>query len=400
VLSLLRKIKNMKKINLTIIAIAILLTIISSCSESQKLKNQTLKPYPTTLGLGFQYKIYHNSLETSTLYIQTDDIEYRVTLRAYADFRSKTVIYEHSQQIIGDANSVQCVPIPVRLSQYALEILVFNPNNNKSYNDVIWVDKTISGEQSLLGTDETDEVFVKKYIAVGSALLFETVKPKTDVLYLRYFDDNYKPAPPPHISKTLLFNPLRGAKNTFSIPKNEYYTFQKKGLYFIQSDTLTMSGIFINVVDTDFPKLTDIDDLTLSIRYITKNEEYQRLISKNVDTKMELDRFWLERAGSKEKARGMIRLYYNRIQLSNEYFTSYKAGWKTDQGIIFTIFGNPTRVQKTESYEYWYYRRTGNRDSVEFVFDNKNGIYILRRNPLLEQPWSAEIFAWRSGNVN
>ena len=384
----------------TIIAIAILLTIISSCSESQKLKNQTLKPYPITLGLGFQYKIYHNSLEASTLYIQTDDTEYRVTLRAYDNFRSKNVIYEHSQQIVGAANSVQSVPIPVRLSQYALEILVFNPNNNKSYKDAIWVNKTVSGEQSILATDENDEAFVKKYIPIGSALLFETVNPKADVLYIRYFDENYKPAPPPHISKTLLFNPLRGAKNTFSILKDEFYTFPKKGLYFIQSDTLTTSGIFINAVDADFPKLTEIDDLTLSIRYITKNEEYQRLIAKNEDTKIELDRFWLERAGSKEKARGMIRLYYNRIQLSNEYFTSYKAGWKTDQGIIFTIFGNPTRVQKTEDYEYWYYRRTGNRDSVEFVFDNRDGVYVLRRSPLYEQPWSAEIFAWRSGTVN
>jgi GWxTD domain-containing protein len=384
----------------TIIAIAILLIIISSCSESQKLKNQTLKPYPITLGLGFQYKIYHNSLEASTLYIQTDDTEYRVTVRAYNNFRSKTVIYEHSQQIVGAANSVQSVPIPVRLQQYALEILVFNPNNNKSYNDAVWIDKTPSGEQSLLATDANEAVFIKKYIAIGESLLFESINPKSNVLFIRYFDDDYKPAPPPYISKNLLFNPLKGAKNVFSIPKNELYTFPKKGLYFIQSDTLTTSGIFINAVDADFPKLTEIDDLTLSIRYIAKNEEYTRLTSKHTDAKIELDRFWLSLAGDKEKARGMIRVYYNRIQLSNEYFTSYKAGWKTDRGIIFTIFGNPTRVQKTEDYEYWYYRRTANRDAVEFVFDKQNGIYILRRSPLLEQPWSAEIFAWRSGIVN
>lgn len=386
--------------HIKIIIIAILLTIISSCSESQKLKNQPLKPYPITLGLGFQYKIYHNSLEASTLYIQTDDTEYRVTVRAYNDFRSKTVIYEHSQQIVGAANSVQSVPIPVRLSQYALEILVFNPNNNKRYNDAVWIDKTPSGEQSLLATDANENVFIKKYIAIGESLLFESTNPKSNVLFIRYFDDDYKPAPPPYISKSLLFNPLKGAKNNFSIPKNELYTFPKKGLYFIQSDTSTTNGIFINAVDADYPKLTEIDDLTLSIRYITKNEEYTRLTSKHTDTKIELDRFWLALAGDKEKARGMIRVYYNRIQLSNEYFTSYKAGWKTDRGIIFTIFGNPTRVQKTEHYEYWYYRRTANRDAVEFVFDKQNGIYILRRSPLLEQPWSAEIFAWRSGIVN
>ncbi|MFT5834014.1 MAG: GWxTD domain-containing protein [Cognaticolwellia sp.] len=383
-----------------IIAIIVILTIISSCSESKKLKNETLRPYPTTLGIGFQYKIYHNSSDVSTLYIQTYSTEYRVTIRAYEDFRSKNLIYEHTQQVIGAAHSVQSIPIPIRLSQYALEVLIFNPNDSKRYSDAVFVDKTASGEQSLLAIDENETVFLKKYIPIGKSLLFESTDTKTELLFIRYFDESYRPALPPHIPKSLLFSPLRGAKNTFSIPKNELYTFPKKGLYFIQSDTSTVNGIFINAVDNDFPKLTDIDELTLSIRYIAKNEEYKRLTSKSTDAKVELDRFWLARAGDKEKARKMIRLYYNRVQLSNEYFTSYKAGWKTDRGIVFTIFGKPTKVQKTERYEYWYYKRTSNRDFVAFIFDKPNGIYILRRNPQFAQPWGAEVFAWRMGNLN
>ena len=87
------------------------------------------------------------------------------------------------------------------------------------------------------------------------------------------------------------------------------------------------------------------------------------------------------------------------MQLANEFFTTYKEGWKTDRGIIFTVFGMPTTVQKTATYEYWYYKRTSERDLVEFTFDKVDGLYLLRRSPSYTQPWSAEVFAWRSGRV-
>lgn len=375
-----------------------LFSIIVSCSSGKKLKNESLSPYSVSLEMGFHYKVYHKSTEFSELYLQSVGNEYRVTIRAYENFRSKEVLYENTHQIVSTTNAIEKIKIPINKKQYALEILLFDLSNNKAYSDAIWIDKIGVNEQTMEVFDDKNTAFLKQFITVNNGLQFNYSNSDLPI-YIKYFDKNYKPALPPQAFQDLFFSPLKGAKNTLRIPQNEVFTFVKEGLYFIHTDTTSENGIFIKVVDSDFPKLTKAEDLTLSIRYITKNDEYNRLTSKSTDPKNELDRFWLARTSNKERAKALIRLYYSRVQLSNEYFTSYKEGWKTDRGIIFTIFGKPTRVQKTKDSEYWYYKRTPFRNFAEFTFDKKNATFILKRSPILEQTWSSQIYAWRSGEV-
>ena len=123
------------------------------------------------------------------------------------------------------------------------------------------------------------------------------------------------------------------------LKSDEAFTLDRQGLYLVQIDSSSKEGLFINCVDEHFPKITQLKELASCLRYITKKEEYQNITNPNLDTKLELDKFWLSRAGNKNKARLLIRLYYNRIQLANEYFSTYKKGWKTDRGMIYTVFG-------------------------------------------------------------
>ncbi len=387
----------MKATKVIWIIIAVI-ALLSSCSETKRLKDETMNPYSSELDMGFHYRLFHHSKEASTLFVQSYAMEYRVTIRVYEDFRSKALVYENTERIFADANSVQKVTVPIRLKQYALEILIFNTNDNATFRDAILVDKTVVNHQKILPIDEANEPILKKYVKVGERVKFDNTNDEK-VIYLRYFEDNYKPVLPPHISQKLIFNPLRGTDKMYRIESGEYFQLKDKGLYFAQTDSTTQQGIFIKVVGENYPKLTAVSDLTWSIRYITKNEEYKRLTNPKNNAKIELDRFWLARTEDKDRARALISTYYNRIQLANEYFTTYKEGWKTDRGIIFTIFGKPTRVQKTAKYEYWYYRRNENRDFVEFTFDKRNGTYLLRRNPTYAQSWGVEVFAWRSGDV-
>ncbi|MFK7948232.1 MAG: GWxTD domain-containing protein [Saprospiraceae bacterium] len=386
------------KINRIIITTIAIITLLSSCSETKRLKNETLKPYPTELEMGFHYRLFHHSKDASTLFVQSYAMEYRVTIRVYEDFRSKALVYENTERLFGDANSIQKVTVPIRLKQYALEILIYNTNDNGTFRDAILVDKTVTNNQMLLPIDEKNQPILKSYQTVGKKVKFDIATEK-EVIYLRYFDNVYKPVLPPHVSQKLMFNPLRGTDKIYKIKKGEYFQLKDKGLYFVQTDSLSKQGLFLKSVDNNYPKLTEASDLTWSVRYITKNEEYKRLTNSKNDSKLELDRFWLARTEDKDRARNLISTYYNRIQLANEYFTTYKEGWKTDRGIIFTIFGQPTRVQKTAKYEYWYYRRTSERDFVEFIFDKQDGTYLLRRNPMYAQSWDVEIFAWRSGKI-
>lgn len=385
------------KFNIFIIII-ILITLFSGCSETKKLKNEKMNPYSNDLEMGFHYRLFHHSSDASTLFVQSSAMEYRVTIRVFENFRSKALVYENTERFFAEANSVQKVIVPIRLKQYALEILIYNTNNKNSFRDAIFVDKTVINHQTLLPKNDKNQVILESYQNVGTEVKFDVAN-DNKVVYLKYFSYVFKPALPPHVTKNQTFNPLQGNYETFTIRKDEYFKLEKEGLYFVQTDTTSRLGIFLKVVDNNYPKLTEASDLSWSIRYITKNEEYKRLTHPDNDSKLELDRFWLARTKDKNKARKLISRYYNRIQLSNEYFTTYKEGWKTDRGIIFTIFGKPTTVQKTERYEYWFYKRTADRDFVEFTFDRNNETYILRRKPAYNQPWDVEVFNWRSGRI-
>ena len=67
--------------------------------------------------------------------------------------------------------------------------------------------------------------------------------------------------------------------------------------------------------------------------------------------------------GNIDKARELIRIYYTRILYSNYYFTSYKEGWRTERGMIYTIYGPPDKVYKTSDGESWGYRKPVLRSS-------------------------------------
>ena len=231
-----------------ILILSLLLSIIISCSSSQKLKNEALKPYPTSLEMNFHYKLYHQSPELSELYVQAIGDQYRVTIRAYDNFRSKTVIYESTHEVNSTNNSIEKIKIPIVQKQYALELLLYSSSDKKAYSDAIWVDKTIINEQTLHVFDKNNIAFLKKYITINDGLKFNSSNTDSPI-YIKYFDDNYKPAPPPQVSKTLIFSPLKGAKNTLQIPQNEIFTFVKEGLYFVHTDPTSENGIFIKVVD-------------------------------------------------------------------------------------------------------------------------------------------------------
>ncbi len=116
-----------------------------------------------------------------------------------------------------------------------------------------------------------------------------------------------------------------------------------------------------------------------------------------------VDTFWLTRTNDTDKARELIRIYYNRVQLSNYYFTDYKEGWLTDRGMIYIICGAPAIIQENESGEYWIYGK-GTNDAMRFYFYREihpifGRTYILDRSDLYARMWFNAISTWRDGRV-
>ena len=391
-------VKNVRQLRKnTFLSLFVLFNIMiwTNCQFTKHLNKERLYPYHNNLKV--HYKVVHDSPEYSTIILKTHAHNYRLTIQAYSDPNRKELIFDKTEVISKGKDLTKTYKLPVNRDEYVLNLILTNTATNDIFKDVKYIDKNIISEQTLFAKKD-DELLFPSYIAMGETIKFETTHANVKDLYVRYFKTPFKAARAPYVRNSREFIPQRGNSTITPIQKGKNYTFKESGLYLIQTDTLSKRGLFINCLDADFPKLTDIQDLIESTRYITKNVEYETM-SKAREQKIALDEFWLARGGSKKRSKELIRLYYNRVQKANEYFTTYKEGWKTDRGIIFIIFGQPNKIQKSEEQEYWYYGATSQRDGVEFFFDKRNGQFILNRSSYMEFFWKTQMHEWRKGKI-
>jgi len=174
------------------------------------------------------------------------------------------------------------------------------------------------------------------------------------------------------------------------------------GLYFAQSDTTTAIGTGFLVADRAFPKLRRIDDVLAALIYISTNDEMAEINSSR-DKKVALDNYWLRLGGNEENARRMIRIFYQRVEHANRYFTTYKEGWKTDMGMIYIIFGEPSALNRTTNGEEWEYRIPG-KNTIRFTFQPKVNQFTgthheLVRHARYRDVWYEYVERWRHGLV-
>jgi len=135
----------------------------------------------------------------------------------------------------------------------------------------------------------------------------------------------------------------------------------------------------------NFPvSIKDIDVAIAQVQYIASNDEMSKLNdAKSISDKEKafID-FWKKKDPSLGTPRNELMVeYYNRIKIANERYSHYVDGWKTDMGMVFIIYGNPSSIDRhpfenqTKPYEVWDYYDI-NRQFV-FVDDTGFGDYRL-----------------------
>lgn len=112
----------------------------------------------------------------------------------------------------------------------------------------------------------------------------------------------------------------------------------------------------------------NIKDLDLAINqmlYIASSDQLDSI--KDAPSQPEKERrflqFWKNIDPSPKTAKNEImNEYYNRVKIANDKFTnSYMDGWKSDMGMVFIIYGNPSNVERhpfeenSKPYEVWEY---------------------------------------------
>lgn len=288
-------------------------------------------------------------------------------------------------------------------NNYLLKLVFSDLNKHTSVELFIEVDKSDTNSQQNFLLLDTDSLPVFANVADSSSeFLLKYNNCKIQKFYVGYYDRIFPIASPPYSmvsQKPFEYEP----DSVFTIPADKGVSsvikFPYNGFFHFQVDTSQTSGSTLFRFYDDFPKITSADQMLYPLRYLTTKYEYDDLaIMKN--KKEAVEKFWLDLAGNADRAREVIKLYYNRVQDANRYFTSYLEGWKTDRGIIYIIYGMPNIVYREKNSETWIYGEDRNMNSITFNFSEvKNPFtendYSLSRSPVYKDGWYIAVDNWR-----
>lgn len=159
----------------------------------------------------------------------------------------------------------------------------------------------------------------------------------------------------------------------------------------------------IHGVDFDFPHVRDIRQLISASRYITTRSEFQRMEAAS-DPKAALDAFWLNCGNEQTAAAELIKIYYNRVEEANRFFSGVIPGWKTDRGMVHIVFGVPDKIRRTTNSEWWLYGEEGTANAINMRFLKRDhpwdpNFYELGRSIQYRAPWDRMVTNWRNGRI-
>ena len=123
--------------------------------------------------------------------------------------------------------------------------------------------------------------------------------------------------------------------------------------------------------------IDNLDDAIRQMRYIASPKVLKSMRKGSQKAKKEkFMKFWEKKDPTPNtKENELMNEYYKRVNYSNQHFSGFQPGWRSDMGMIFILFGPPSDIERhpfdihTKPYEIWYYYEI-NRT---FVFLDESG---------------------------
>jgi GWxTD domain-containing protein len=286
---------------------------------------------------------------------------------------------------------------------YLLKVIFSDNNKHTSVETFLNIYRNSpAGVENFMLLRSDSLPYYHSWISADDEFVLVSNNKKLDKLFVRYYDRVFPVATPPYSEASLESFDFT-ADSIFTVPlengKTGLLKLAKKGIYHFQSDTSNKEGYTVFRFGEDFPKVTTLDQMMQPLRYLTARYEFDdMMIMKN--KKEAIDKFWIETAGNADRAKELIKLFYNRVQDANRYFTSYIEGWKSDRGIIYIVYGPPNIIYRGKNLENWVYGEDRNMLSITFSFykvenpftDND---YSLSRSPVYKDGWYIAVENWR-----
>ncbi|GAB4282953.1 MAG: hypothetical protein Kow0068_07720 [Marinilabiliales bacterium] len=289
-------------------------------------------------------------------------------------------------------------------ANYVLNLLVTDINRKKGNQMLLFINKTDKNHtQNYLVTDKLDNNPVFNYFVYpGQAV---NIKCNDDVseLFVDHIDDNFPlPNPPFSADITKKYKITTDTAFIYKCSANSEIVIDKEGLYRIRKDTSYKSGLVLYNFGKYYPDVKTPGEMLKSLRYLTTSREFEQY-QMFKDKKEAVDNFWVN-TGNINRARELIRIYYNREKYANLFFTSFTQGWKTDRGMIYLVFGPPSIIYKDDFGETWIYGSNINMQTMKFRFNKINNPltdndFELQRSSIYKIIWYEAVDSWRNGRA-
>jgi len=415
-----------------------LIGLAAACSSSKKAateetQGQMASLYnPSKLSLHPDFSIYHQEANYSLLYIRAypselrfnetnAESEYRALLQVKYELMgldetggeesavidSASVVYKLQELEERSPAFFASLSIPVRQgNRYLLKVETTDLNRGSMGLEYLYVDKTDPNSAQNFKVVSTFSGYPKflRFFLTGEKFNVQYRDRGVDSIYVDYFRiTNELPRPPITATSDYTMNYVPDTSYVFPQVDSVDYDLRLEGMYHVKVDKEQGEGLTLFNFGGTFPEVKSPKELMEPLFYLATLAEYKDLRTEP-NRKLAVDDYWLRLGKSVEKSRELIRIYYNRVIYSNLYFSSNKEGWKTDQGMIFILFGPPSRIQMTGSGESWYYWAKRKSKTVEYKFQREQDAFsdqnmIWQRSTDSQMYLNEAIRSWKNGKV-
>lgn len=375
-------------------------------------------------------RVYQSSATQAMIYfrLRTADLLYKGTgggnpfharvVMSYAAFpapgakqlldSASTFVKDQSTSPAEDKALIGSMPLKLMgEAPFFLQVTAHDLNRDARSTVVLRVEKgTGNVEQAFLPLSKNKLPLFDDHVAPGSALTLETQRFAGSMLLVGHYPPVDK-LPPPVFTNSPPPDLPRAPDSTFSIqvaPDGTFpFTAGTEGFYQFRPDSSSGQGFTLFVHAPNYPDIRTASGMLPPLRYITSSKEWEAMTSAP-DPRKEMERFWTDAAGSRDRAREAIAAYYGRVESANRHFTSYTEGWRTDRGLVHIIFGTPTTIRKDATSETWVYGDETNLMSLVFNFRQRDEPFsdndlVLVRDPQLKTAWYRNVESWRNGRI-
>ncbi|MCK4344486.1 MAG: GWxTD domain-containing protein [Bacteroidales bacterium] len=382
---------------------------------------------PSLTSLHPRYKVFHNNDEASTLYVKVYPVEllfnqaneegvYRAELKVFYrlyeldDFRMMVDSgYNHYYINMQNVRKDFIAQIPIqakRSRKYNLEVITHDVLRKKAVQAYIPVDKTsgFNAQNFKIFRYSTGSSVFNPILDSNLVVRLQFPNETADSLYVHFYK-NFPPLPlPPSYgipTRSLGNNPdsIWHLRYSDTLP----IRLTTKGVYHFKVNPDVREGYTLFYFGEFFPSIKTPEQMIEPLEYILSANE-MRGIRNRSNPKLVVDNFWINVAGNIDKARELIRIYYNRVLYANYFFVSDREGWKTDRGMIYIVYGPPDILFKNDKEEVWFYGKKKKSDKISFTFRKVNSSfteneYRLVRGEEVYTRWADAVSSWKSGKV-